>query len=87
MARIKQTARPIDDVVDSGSSDGVSFNFGVSRITSSNLDEFTRAAWFDHDSARPSEGETVPDPHDDEVVVFQKFFLCWFEVSSAPASC
>jgi hypothetical protein len=38
------------------------------------LDEFTKAAWFDRDSARPSEGETVPDPYDEEVVVFKEFF-------------
>jgi hypothetical protein len=38
MARTKQTARLVDDVADSGSSDGVSFDFGVSRITLSDFD-------------------------------------------------
>jgi hypothetical protein len=69
-----QMARLVDDVADSGSGDGVSFDFGVSRITSSDLDEFARAAWFDRDSARLSEGETVSDPHDDKVIVFKEFF-------------
>ena len=34
-----------------------------------------KAGWFARDLARPSEGEVVPDPHDDEVVVYKEFFL------------
>jgi hypothetical protein len=83
IACTKQIARLVDDVADSRSGDGVTFDFGVSRITSSDLDEFAKVAWFDRDSARPLEGETVLDPHDDEVVVFKEF-LCWFEVSTVP---
>jgi hypothetical protein len=30
---------------------------------------------FGQDLARLSEGEVVPDPHDDEVVVYKEFFL------------
>jgi hypothetical protein len=56
IARMKQIARLVDDVANSRSGDGVTFDFGVSRITSSDLDEFTKVAWFDRDSTRPSEG-------------------------------
>ena len=38
-----------------------------------NLDSFAWSGWFVRDAARPLEGETVPDSHDDEVVVY-KFF-------------
>lgn len=30
--------------------------------------------WFTRDATRPSEGETIPKPHKDEVVVFKEFF-------------
>lgn len=76
MARTKQTAKVVDeaDVADFGSDAGLSFDFGLSRITSRDLDSFAKYKWFARDAARPSEGETVPKPHDDEVVVFKEFF-------------
>ena len=48
MARVKRTARPVDSlaVADSASDVVVSFEFGLSRVTSSDLDEFTKAGWF-----------------------------------------
>ena len=75
MAQVKRTAKPVDSskVADSASAAAVSFEFGLSRITLSDLDEFVKAGWFARDLARPSEGEVVPDPHDDEVVVYKEF--------------
>jgi hypothetical protein len=35
---------------------------------------FARAGWFSRDAARLSTGETVPDRHDDDVVVYKEFF-------------
>ena len=32
----------------------------------------------------PSEGEVVPDPHDDEVVVYKEFFLAGLRFLSHP---
>jgi len=86
MARVKKTTKPVDslEVADSGSDAVVSFEFGLSRVTSSDLDEFAKAGWFTRDFARPSEGEVVPDPHDDEVVVYKEFFLVGLRFSSHP---
>lgn len=53
----------------------MSFEFGLSRVTSSDLDDFVKACWFDRDLARPLDGEAIPDPRDDEVVVYKEFFL------------
>ena len=39
-----------------------------------NLDSFAWSGWFVRDATRPSEGETIPNPHDDEVVVYKEFF-------------
>jgi hypothetical protein len=77
MACVKKTAKPVNssEVADSASDAVVSFEFGLSRVTLSDLDDFTKAGWFPRDLARPSEGEAVPDPHDDEVVVYKEFFL------------
>jgi hypothetical protein len=81
--------KPIDslEVADSASDAAVSFEFGLSRVTSSDLDEFTEAGWFAQDLARPSEGEVVPDPHDDAVVVYKEFFLAGLRFSSHPFCC
>lgn len=76
MARVKKTARPVDrsEAVDSSSNATVSFDFGLSRVTLKQLDEFTKMGWFPHDLARPSEGEVIPDPRDNEVVIYKEFF-------------
>jgi hypothetical protein len=81
--------KPVDssEVTDSASDATVSFEFGLSRVTSSNLDDFAKASWFARDLARPSEGEVVPDPHDDEVVVYKEFFLAGLRFSVAPSCC
>ena len=86
MAHVKKTARPIDssEVADSALDATVSFEFGLSRVTSSNLDEFAKAGWFGRDLVRPSEGEVVPDPHDDKVVVYKEFFLVGLSFPSHP---
>ena len=75
MARVKKTAKPVDSskVTDSASDAAVSFKFGLSRVTSIDLDEFAKAGWFARDLVRPSEGEAVPNPRDDEVVVYKEF--------------
>ena len=62
-------------VADSRSDAAVSFEFGLSRIMHSDLDSFARSGWFVRDATRPSEGETVPNPHDDEVVVYKEEFF------------
>ena len=77
MARVNKTTKPIDgsDVADSASDAVVSFEFSLSRVTSSDLDEYTKASWFAQDLARPSEGEVVLDPHDVEIIVYKELFL------------
>ena len=84
MARTKQTTKVVEEanIADSGSDTGLSFEFGLSRITSGDLDSFARAGWFARDVARPSGGETIPKPQDDEVVGFKEFFLRWAKVST-----
>ena len=56
----------------------------MSRVTSSDLDEFAKAGWFAQDLVMSSEGEIVPNPHDDEVVVYKEFFLAGLRFSSHP---
>ena len=48
MARVKKTAKPVEssEVADSASDAAVSFEFGLSRVTLSDLDEFAKAGWF-----------------------------------------
>ena len=84
MAPVKKTMKPVDslEVADSASDAAVSFEFGLSRVTSSDLDKFAKAGWFSRDLTRP--GEVVPDPHDDEVVVYKEFFLARLRFSPHP---
>ena len=86
MARVKKIAKPVDsfEVADSGSDAVVSFEFGLLRVTLSDLDEFVKVGSFARDLARPSEGEVVPDPHDDEVIVYKEFFLAGLRFPSHP---
>ena len=86
MARVKKTAKPVDslEVADSASDAAVSFEFGLSRVTSSDLDKFAKAGWFARDLARPSEGEVVPDPCDDEDVVYKEFLLAGLRFPTHP---
>ena len=48
MACLKKIAKPVDslEVADSASDDAVSFAFGLSRVTTSDLDEFAKVGWF-----------------------------------------
>ena len=48
MSRMKKAAKPVDslEVADSASDATVSFEFGLLRVTSSDLDEFAKAGWF-----------------------------------------
>ena len=77
MAHVKRTTRPVDssEVVDSSSDAAVSFEFGPSRVALKKLDEFVKMGWFPRDLARLSEGEVVPDPRDNKVVVYKEFFI------------
>ena len=83
---MKKTTKPVDslEVADSASDAVVSFEFGLSRVTSSDLDDFVKVGWFARNLARPSEGEVVPNPHDYEVVVYKKFFLAGLRIPSHP---
>ena len=48
MAHVKKIVKPVDslEVVDSALDVTVSFEFGLLRVTSSDLDEFAKAGWF-----------------------------------------
>jgi hypothetical protein len=76
LAHTKQTSKVVDeaDAADSRSNTVLSFEFGFSRVTSKDLDSFAPSRWFARDAARLSEGETIPKPHEDEVVVYREFF-------------
>ena len=86
MARVKKTARPIDnsEAIDSAADVAVSFEFGPTRVTLKELDEFTKMGWFPSKLARWSEGEVVPNPQDDEVVIFKEFFMAGLRFSPHP---
>lgn len=75
MARVRKTTKPVDSskVVDSTSDIGVSFEFGLSRVTSMELDEFAKVGWFPRNLMRLSEGEVVPDPRSNKVVGSRSF--------------
>ena len=86
MAPVKKTMKPVDslEVADSASDAAVSFKFGLSRVTSIDLDEFAKAGWFARDLASSSKGEVVPNPHDDKVVVYKEFFMAGLRFLSHP---
>ena len=69
--------RPIDstEAIYFVSEVAVSFDFSPTRVTLEELDEFVKMGWFPRNLARLLEGETVLDQQDDEVVVYQEFFV------------
>lgn len=71
MAGIKHTAKPADG---DSSEEGVTFEFGASRVQAGELEEILKSGWIPRADVRYCEGESVPDPRDDEVVVFKEFF-------------
>ena len=77
MARVKKTMRPIDSskAVDSAPKVDMSFEFGPTRVTLEELDEFTKLGLFSWDLARLPEAKTVLDPHNDEAVMYRDFFM------------
>ena len=77
MARVKKTTRPVDssEVANSASDATVSFEFGLLRVTSSDLDEFVKVGSFARDLTRPSKGE---------VVIYKEFFLASLRFLSHP---
>jgi hypothetical protein len=73
MARTKKIARAIDEAeVAAGE---VSFDFMVLRVTPMDLEDYAKYKWFSRGAARHCEGESVPQTHVDEVVVYMSF-LC-----------
>ena len=72
--------KPTDSALDAA----MSFEFGLSRVTSSDLAKFVKVGWFARDLVRPSEGEVVPNPHDNEVVVYKEFFVAGLRFSPHP---
>ena len=58
MAHVRKTTKPIDssNAANSTSGAAMNFEFGLLRVTSSDLDEFAKAGWFARDIARPSRG-------------------------------
>lgn len=71
MVRMKQIAKPADKGVFEGD---LTFDFGLTRVAHSDLDDFAKQRWFSKVSARRCDGEVKLDPRDDEVVVFKEFF-------------
>lgn len=64
MAHVKKTTKLMDSskAIVSSSDVAVSFEFGLSRVTLRELDQFAKLSWFPHDLARPLDGKVVPDP-------------------------
>lgn len=54
---MKKTTKPINnfDPIDSTLDTGVSFEFILSRVTSTELNEFAKVGWFPRKMVRPSE--------------------------------
>ena len=63
----------------------VSFELGLSKICDSDLDQFaTKYILLERSKAWSCEGEVVPDPRDNEVVVFSEFFVAGLRFLVAP---
>jgi len=75
MARTKQTARLVEGSESVFKAEVESFDFGASPVTKKDLETYAKRKWFVAGEARPSGSETVPQPRDDEVVVFLEFFM------------
>lgn len=71
MVCTKQIAKRVDKGVSEGD---LTFDFGLSMVAHSDLDDFAKQRWFSKASARRCDGEVKLDPRDDEVVVFKEFF-------------
>jgi len=50
-----------------------SFDFGASLVTEKDLGLFANRKWYAEGNARILEGDTVPQPHDDEVYAGLRF--------------
>ena len=72
---MKKTVNPVDssEAVESALDTRVSFEFGLSRVTSTYLDEFSRVGWFPHKLVRLSEGEVVVDPQATRLLCSRSF--------------
>jgi hypothetical protein len=70
------------DVAEAGAKDAMdphelarSYDFGVSSVIMGRIRQLESLRYFAKGSARESGEETVPEPNDDEVVVFKEFFM------------
>jgi len=79
MARVKHTAKLVEGSETAGganaSAEAISFDFRPSKVTKDDLEVYAKLRWFFEGDERPPEGETMPAPRDDEVVVFREYFL------------
>lgn len=75
MARTKQTARLVEGSESVFKPEVESFDFRASPVTKKDLETYAKRKWFVAGEARPYGSETVPQPRDDEVVVFREFFM------------
>lgn len=74
MARTKETACLVEGSEGAPKLEVPSFDFGASVVSEKDLALFAKRKWFAAGEARVPEGEMVPQPLDDEVVVFREFF-------------
>jgi hypothetical protein len=59
--------------------------FGASTITVGKIKEMEERGYFTKDEAHASRAKTVPEPRDDEVVVFEYFFVAGLCMPLHPA--
>ena len=83
---MKKTVNPVDssEAVESVLDTRVSFELILSRVTSTELDEFAKVGWFPCKLVRPSEQEVVPDPRGDKVIVFKEIFIAGLRFLAHP---
>jgi len=88
MARVKHTAKLVEGSETAGganaSAEAISFDFRPSKVTKDDLEVYAKLRWFFEGDARPPEGETMPAPRDDEVVVFREYFLAGLRFPMIP---
>jgi hypothetical protein len=61
-----------------------SCNFGPSTITVSRIREMTEQRCFAEGGARASGEENIPEPEDDETILFEEFFTTGFRMPPHP---
>lgn len=56
------------------------FKFGLSSMTTEDLDESAGLGWFARNLVRHSEGKVIPKPNANEALVFRDFFLVGLQI-------